>query len=271
MSGALLKYPLKPHDLADDLESFVHVLCFVALCFQAHSLSPRGQKNSENIALAQFMKSFFFEASVYGNFTIGGFRKMHNIQQGRPDFILDNSQGPLATLITELYKILERHYIAFDWSAWSAGSTMHMQNTPPLQPPGAAQADGFRDPREKALLSIEVTHPRPALPRLPNICVAPGGPASETQGSSSTAAASLPLADHVAMKLVFRAVMRMPAYTNDKTPDQFNGLPDPDAITPGLTGQLICDDTMSGSSKDVSRSSAGVPRKGVSRSSASVL
>lgn len=40
MSGVSLKYPLKPYQLYDDLEAFIHVVTFCCLRFQWHSLTP---------------------------------------------------------------------------------------------------------------------------------------------------------------------------------------------------------------------------------------
>lgn len=256
MSGALLKHPLKPNELADDLESFVHVLCFMALCFQAHDLSPHGQSNSENLSLAQFVKSYFFETAVYDRFTIGGFRKFCDISLGHPSFVLDNHQGPLATLINELYKVLKLHYSVSDWSAWSVFAAMGTQNIPSAPSPSlrTTEAPIFHDPHRETALPMANTRSLPASSHTQPVqgASAQVSPSAETQESSSPTAVTFPLADHVEMKLVFRAAMQMPSYVDDKTPNQFTGLRDPDVITPDVTGE----NTMSISS--TSRDSDGV-------------
>ena len=45
--------PGKKHELVDDLESFLHVVTWVALCFSPHNLS---QKSLEGLLLRVLMK-----------------------------------------------------------------------------------------------------------------------------------------------------------------------------------------------------------------------
>lgn len=62
MSGPCLRYPDKPQDITDDLESFVHVVDYMTLQFQYHTLTNISDTvEVYNTRLATFVNNLFFE------------------------------------------------------------------------------------------------------------------------------------------------------------------------------------------------------------------
>lgn len=121
MSAKLLQLPKKPNDLADDLESFIYVLCVMVLCYHDHTLSPTDiagdakefspAGNTRNDALSKYLDETFYSNIVSGRYHSGGKSKLAQIAIGEPGFTPTNER--LKTLIFNLYKLLHEHYKAF--------------------------------------------------------------------------------------------------------------------------------------------------------------
>ena len=128
MSGVSLQYPYKPNDVADDLESFIHVVCFNALRFHQHNMTKitfanvvtedvLRDINQKNERLAKWVAGMYDEClPVYG-VHLGGERKIARSEKGHPGFTLDEGESPLATLILRLYQLLKVHYSAIDFTS----------------------------------------------------------------------------------------------------------------------------------------------------------
>lgn len=132
MSALALKYPKKPIELADDLESFAHVLTYTALRFHEHNLAKAYYPNADeatraqlaklntegNKNLAKFVQPFFYEETEEEGFVVGGTQKLASIAFGFPGFTLlkgrDDQEVPLARLLNDLYALLHQHYAALD-------------------------------------------------------------------------------------------------------------------------------------------------------------
>lgn len=121
MSAKLLQLPKKPNDLADDLESFIYVICVMFLCYHDHSLSPRNaaedakefsaEGNTRNVRLSQFIASMFYSNIAQERYHYGGDSKLTRIKEGTPGFEMDDETLDLG--ICKLYALLKLHYEAF--------------------------------------------------------------------------------------------------------------------------------------------------------------
>ena len=74
MSATALQYPTKPSEVADDLESFIYVVLYMAARFHYHDKSPLDVKqtspedkkkaaNAKNEKLSRFLYNFFYDDS----------------------------------------------------------------------------------------------------------------------------------------------------------------------------------------------------------------
>lgn len=128
MSGVSLRYPFKPNDLADDLESFVHIVCYNALRFHRHNMSRpevnlRLQEaalkdaNLKNETLAKWISLMYYDSTTdVGDIPVGGRDKLMRIQAGDAGFKMQNDNSPLAVLINDLYQLLRLHYAATNFA-----------------------------------------------------------------------------------------------------------------------------------------------------------
>lgn len=129
MSALSLKYPNKPSELADDLESFLYVILYMAFRFHRHNMSPYipegatreelEQINGENWYLGNVAHSIFWEYWTNPNGSSGGgSRKYLQIKVGEPPLKLtpyaNGRNTPLALLIRRLYALAHHHYAAVD-------------------------------------------------------------------------------------------------------------------------------------------------------------
>lgn len=119
MSGPLLRYPIKPHWVADDLESFIHVMDFLTLQNHHHSLTKppmvrRGLK--EHKALSSHVMKFFYDEStqVYEGreYDVGGDRKFEVYNSNNPQFhpYWLTQQSVFSELMQVLHTLCRDHY-----------------------------------------------------------------------------------------------------------------------------------------------------------------
>ena len=108
MSARLLRNPGKKHELADDLEAFVHVLCWETLRFYEHSSTGHHNQLSHRIV------HFFELCDMVGtdNDDIGGDFKYDAMLNGFDIVSLKASESPLARLLHKLTDICREHYQA---------------------------------------------------------------------------------------------------------------------------------------------------------------
>ena len=152
MSALSLQYPLKPNQLADDLESFVHVITYHCLRFHRHSMTVHVtkkmepadlmSKNKENSKLAIHLLNYYHFNEQLGQFRIGGDHKLDSIKQANPPFKGDSNptilSPTLVRFVNDLYKLLKEHYSTVDYGSlspyrppsidWDQGSSQ--QSTP---------------------------------------------------------------------------------------------------------------------------------------------
>ncbi|EKM52418.1 uncharacterized protein PHACADRAFT_198473 [Phanerochaete carnosa HHB-10118-sp] len=125
-SAMALGYPLKPPEVADDLESFIYVILFMAFRFHLHDLSPQDvrvtdslqaqrEANAKNDNLATTIHHFFYyEEKCQGGYYRGGQMKKFAIVSGTlPIQLAPNKDGSpmlLTVFLQRAYDILQRHY-----------------------------------------------------------------------------------------------------------------------------------------------------------------
>lgn len=124
-SALALRYPTKPAEVADDIESFIYVILYFAMRFHIHDLSsdaPKGSSievqraaNAANEGLSAMFFDLFHAAerrpngrSVGGNWKELCIRtayvpiKLEEDEHGRPT--------PLARFLEKAYLLMQRHY-----------------------------------------------------------------------------------------------------------------------------------------------------------------
>ncbi|KAJ3491197.1 hypothetical protein NLI96_g877 [Meripilus lineatus] len=102
MSALLLQFPRKPHQLSDDLESFVHVINWLIVRFHIQ-WSPGFIEG----AMLPYKE---YERTLDGD-DIGGRTKLNQMRTGHPNFSPDEVDPPkLGQLAHALMKICKEHY-----------------------------------------------------------------------------------------------------------------------------------------------------------------
>ncbi|KAI0685723.1 hypothetical protein BC835DRAFT_495574 [Cytidiella melzeri] len=129
MSAVALQYPFKPNELADDLESFIHVLTYCSLRFHRHdftnhtigrTLNPDDliKTNRKNGALSQHVWAYFYQSVDHdGGLSTGGEKKLLRNQIGSPGFTFSarHVSSILVELLRKLYRLLKMHYSTIDF------------------------------------------------------------------------------------------------------------------------------------------------------------
>lgn len=135
-SALSLRYSLKPPEVADDMESFIYVVYYMAVRFHRNryspardlrGLSPDQQKSiisTECLSLAGMVHVFFYEEHTCSNgISTGGTMKLISAKGGSlPIALTPNADPPcthLATFIQEAWALLQEHYRTIDFDALS--------------------------------------------------------------------------------------------------------------------------------------------------------
>ena len=130
MSATLLRWPLKPRTLPDDLESFVHVATVMALRYCLHGVSqvkktPEGRividyaENKKNIGFSHKIFSLFQARGSAGGHQVGGDAKFEKLCLGRPGFLFSYPNDPMPSLVLSLYKAFQTYYTRIDEVEWT--------------------------------------------------------------------------------------------------------------------------------------------------------
>ena len=144
-------------ELADDLESFLYLLLWMAARFHVHGLSIEETRqpgvnledlrryNQMNEALAQEVSRFFFEeVKLEDDLVGGGSAKRSAIDAGQSPIKLspssDGTASPLAVLIEEVYAIVQEHHQAIDVSSLEPYSVHRARAGPSQSPPQSMKA-----------------------------------------------------------------------------------------------------------------------------------
>ncbi|KAI0077219.1 hypothetical protein K474DRAFT_1697867 [Panus rudis PR-1116 ss-1] len=107
-SALRLQYPAKPHELADDLESFVHIINLSALQFHKHNLDPE--------ELGDHLYLNYLNWGTRGNVIAGCDAKIESVKEGDPGFELQDipENVNLSAIIKKLMELCQEHYNSVD-------------------------------------------------------------------------------------------------------------------------------------------------------------
>ena len=128
MSAALVWYPRKPNELADDLESFIHVFTLAILRFHEHTLT-------ENTDLVDHISEVYNAINkTHDGYWIGSRLKLRLICNGDPGFDLVKEESHLSVLLKSLWMLGRAHYATLDLNImqarWGVGP-LTKQHLPP--------------------------------------------------------------------------------------------------------------------------------------------
>lgn len=214
-SALSLKYPRKPKELADDLESFVYIPTYFSLRNHHHcrmlrrdlenkpkpdpqtkdpmdvaSFVPCVSKDYEAISLASVMFAFFHVALRHNNgLSSGGDMKFDWIHRARPPVQLNYPEDAvLNDLLRGSFKLLQDQYKSVDYERME--QYLAVQPEPATKP--ASPLHGpiqYADPREEEMQSL-------ADVEIP------------VTTAASTSTSTRPLDSHAALLEAFEAVLR---------------------------------------------------------------
>lgn len=118
MSGPLLRYPLKPNELPDDIESFVHLFYYLILRYHYHSLSTAKNPSDPKVSLSVFVSNYFFFDEPWGKYVVGGRTKFEVFSKPTPPFTLTNARDTgLRAFFQSLHGLCHDHYLSIDEEA----------------------------------------------------------------------------------------------------------------------------------------------------------
>ncbi|TFY55428.1 hypothetical protein EVG20_g9320 [Dentipellis fragilis] len=106
-SALSLQFPYKPYRISDDIESFVHVYHYCVYRFHI--------TNAVN-SLAHTINGIYgnVETDVVNGVTIGGDRKLNNMEISRPPMRVGADYPTLADCLMALHEVYNSHYKAID-------------------------------------------------------------------------------------------------------------------------------------------------------------
>ncbi|KAI0649725.1 hypothetical protein C8Q79DRAFT_940399 [Trametes meyenii] len=185
MSAVLQCYPEKPHQLSDDLESFLHVLSWCAFRYLKHGLSGRDN--------ARVLASLFFD--LYDKEVQVGsspdrwqaHTRFINIMCGAPPVPspLGSRDNAFAALLQKLVHLCRQHYRSKEIKQYLEAPT------PPKIKRGLSLSE----------MSIDAQADAFNLPPYPS-------ESQQTSSVTSPTEVESPLRDHIAIMMAFRVAMR---------------------------------------------------------------
>ncbi len=265
MSALLQKYANKPHELADDLESFLHVLNWCAWKYFWHEVSSR----RANLAM---MFCMMFDMVVQDPPELAQSHGYSSVARGYADKLRYVRNGvvvvqglpeghPFTILLAEVTAIIKQHYDTIDFAVLDkpiapqqtstrVASVPRLVQLPRLDPRNMISAD-VRQRLEAKAKETAASRVGSTISAQGTAAAATGVPHSETGSSSVQATRSTavsPLQDHISIMESFYDLLMSPIWeAEDELPmlakigDQvryFDDLPDSrnSASSPGGRG-----------------------------------
>ena len=226
-SALSLKYPRKPQELADDLESFVYIPTYYSLrnhnhCrmirrdlenkpppdpktrdpLDADTFVPSFGRDYDSISLACVMFAFFHAEQRHKNgLSSGGDMKFDWIHRARPPVQLNYPQDAvLNKVLQESFKLLQEQYEGVDYERKEQYLAVQMPVTQPASPAQELSEDDV-EPLEEAYREED---PQPSV-------------VTADSATAVEATSTRPLDNHDALLEVFEAVLR-PKVSKKKKP-----------------------------------------------------
>ncbi|KAL4245715.1 hypothetical protein ABKN59_001612 [Abortiporus biennis] len=209
VSSLLLYYPNKQHDLADDLESFVHIIYWFAIRFHHHGLTP--------VQIAMKLSNIYLHAEKVNGFDIGSEDKITLMKSGKPCFVLNNSNQKvnkgLRVIVEKLAQYCQEHYDTVDFQALHAGRARVLglpipEDAPPTKRAGKNRTAGST---RAALWGV-------------NVATLPDDD-SDKKGSDDEVTPLSPFSSHKLVLSMLNAATGRASYwmVDDKLEDKFDG------------------------------------------------
>ncbi|KAI0785643.1 hypothetical protein C8Q75DRAFT_809238 [Abortiporus biennis] len=140
VSASLLYYPNKQHNLADDLESFVHIIYWFCIRFHRHDLTAD--------EIAAELSDTYLRTNQVNGFDIGSKKKIEMMRSGQPFVDLNKSNKiinkGLHVIAENLAQFCQQHYRTIDFRTLDAGRARilglpTLKDAPPTE--GATEED----------------------------------------------------------------------------------------------------------------------------------
>ncbi|KAH9835422.1 uncharacterized protein C8Q71DRAFT_710121, partial [Rhodofomes roseus] len=113
MSARLLQRPGKKHEVADDIESFIHVFNWTCLRFVEHNLTGKPRLLQMHVVHMYEEQDIMVDGEKNEE-EVGGEAKGIQMLSGRPAVKLTKPRTPLGKLLKELASICRQHYLAVE-------------------------------------------------------------------------------------------------------------------------------------------------------------
>ncbi|KAI0785649.1 hypothetical protein C8Q75DRAFT_735507 [Abortiporus biennis] len=203
VSALLLYYPNKQHDLADDLESFVHIIYWFCIRFHHHDLTP------DEIA-AELSTTYLHGHKVNG-FDIGSKKKIKLMRSGQPFIDLNKSNKMvnkgLYVIAEKLAQYCKEHYDTVNFQALDA-ERARVLGMPTLQ-----EAPPTKDASKDDSVDVDLAA-RWGVATLPD----------DDNDDESSDDETSPFSSHKLIISTFNAAVGKAKYwtVDDKLEDQFN-------------------------------------------------
>ncbi|THH30018.1 hypothetical protein EUX98_g4181 [Antrodiella citrinella] len=168
LSATLLNFPKKPYELADDIESFLHLLCIFALRFHHHNLDP--------VVLKVTLDDHYDVSWYQDGYCLGSYQKLSDVRGGLLPCTL-RTKDTFSTLLQVLAAICKEHYASLDFddlqeqfgitpetAASASVEPTEYDSAPPIVP--AFSDIDERSRKENAQLEADLPLPKPAVATL---------------------------------------------------------------------------------------------------------
>ncbi len=109
MSGLLLNYPTKPHTLANNLESFVHLINWLTIRY--HKKWPVPSQ------LRTHILSVYEQVARQDGYDLGSDSKLDNMQRGYQGYSTKGLPQALSDLVMGLAAMCKEHLSSIDYEA----------------------------------------------------------------------------------------------------------------------------------------------------------
>ncbi|KAL4254981.1 hypothetical protein ABKN59_003941 [Abortiporus biennis] len=213
VSAALLYYPSKHHELADDLESFIHVINWFCLRFHHPELFPED--------IIEGLSIVYFSIRNVNGYDLGSMKKLYLMQEGKGYFELQNVNEGLSRLVTRLSKLCMKHYATLDSGMLETERNELLNIKPrPFPPPLQHKVDpsllGFRpNPKKTEQASLSTNHSKPQSPSSSDLA---------DQRSKTSKPSPSPFINHSKFLKILKKYLGNPSYWKwqDKTREQFS-------------------------------------------------
>ncbi|KAH8100115.1 hypothetical protein BXZ70DRAFT_1008623 [Cristinia sonorae] len=200
LSAALLNYPFKPYELADDLESFYHLLCLFALRYHNHGKT--------SFSLRDILTTVYYASERRQGHWVGSEAKYDRVASGQVPCKL---QGVFGKVLSDMAQVIKDHY---------AGLSVTLQQHALPEEPSSSPVSNQSRPRKRPIYGSNAS----IVPRFMDLSAVntAHGPNPEPEGGPTR---SRPLDKHATLFAVLNNALKdYPEEKwdpDDKLPDQF--------------------------------------------------